>query len=253
MNEYNESKDLIKSVSDFLSVKDRWLYTSDIMPGKWLYRGLKNYGYQLIPSIGRLFGKKPFLIKDRLSHFERSAFAEFMINSNHELHENNEFIVLAVAQHHGLKTRLLDWSFSPLVGLFFAVEDETSYDLDGALVAQQTNYLFNNVKNAKTPFDEELDEYHFLSVPYLSSRIRAQQGVFQLFKDPTKELIEAPYLGKFRIPAKYKYRIKNELNELGITYKTVFPDMDGLCKSINFDKLRESRESRRINKSSRSG
>jgi|GEM_PF-2292720 len=240
MKEFHESKDLIKSVADFLSIKERWLYTSDLKSGKWLYRGLKIYTYHLLPGIGRLFGKEPFLEKDKLFKFEKSAFSEFIINSNHKLQENNEFILLAVAQNHGMKTRLLDWSFSPLAALFFAVEDDLCYNVDGALVAYQTNFMFNDVKNARSPFAEKLEEYHFLSVPSLSPRILAQNGVFQLFKDPTKELTEAPNLGKFRIPANFKYEIKKELNELGITYKTLFPDLDGLCKSINYDKLKEA-------------
>jgi hypothetical protein len=239
MIEFDEPKDHIKSVSDFLKIKESWLYTSQSLPGKWMYRGLEEYEYQLIPGIGRLINQRPFLNnKKKLFKFEIDAFNEFRISSYNELHEANEFILLAVAQHHSLQTRLLDWSFSPLVALFFAVEDENKYDKDGALVVLQSRFPFNDFCEAQSPFDDKLDDYHFLFAPALSPRIRAQQGVFQLFKDPTTEFKEASFLGKFKIPANSKKGIKSELNDLGITYKTLFPVLDGLCKSINYDKLK---------------
>lgn len=238
MEEFCESIDQIRSVSDFLEIKIRRLYTSDIMSGKWMYRGLEKYDYPLIPGIGRLLNHKSFLNnKAKLLKFEQSAFDEFRISSYSELRETDKFVLLAVAQHHGLKTRLLDWTFSPLVALFFAVENEEKYNKDGALAVLQSHFPFNNFGEAKSPFDDKLEDYHFVFTPALSPRIRAQQGIFQLFKDPTTAFEEAPYLVKYKIPANAKKEIKSELNDLGITYKTLFPDLDGLCKSINFEKL----------------
>lgn len=88
------------------------MYITDDEPGKWMFRGESKFDYLLKPSIGRLFGKEPFMTKEKLFSFERSAFNEFRVSSYYELRDTNEFTLLAVAQHHGLKTRLFDWTFS---------------------------------------------------------------------------------------------------------------------------------------------
>ncbi len=226
--------DHIVSVAKFLEIMDKHFYDTS---SKWMYRGLKKYDYKLKPSIGRLLGNENFQSLEKLLDFEKSAFNEFRIETFKDLRVNNQFILLAVAQHHGLNTRLLDWTLSPLIALFFAVEDSETFDIDGALCSFQTQFVFNDFGEIQSPFDKKLDEYHFLSSPDLSPRIRAQQGVFQLFKNPTIEFENAYNLAKLRIPAKNKRNIKRELNNLGISYKTLFPDFDGICKSINYDKL----------------
>lgn len=232
----------IESISKFLEYKFQILYTSNIHPGKWMYRGLSKFNYPLIPSVGRLFGKEPFITQDKLFHYEKSAFYEFRIGVYHELREDDQFFLLAVARHHGLKTRLLDWTFSPLIALFFAVENNKKNDFDGVLWAFQAQFDFNDYQGKSGPFDETLNDYHFIFAPSLSPRIKAQQGVFQLFKDPTVEFKEAFNLIKFKIPKTKKKSILGELVDLGINHYTLFPDFDGLCKSINYVKLKSHDE-----------
>jgi len=237
MTVFDNKNDHIISLTKFLKIKEGHFYTSKSEPGKWMYRGIKDYEYKLLPSIGRLFGQTPFTTKENLLLFEKYAFNDFKTNAYNELRESNPFIMLAVAQHHGLKTRLLDWTLSPLVALFFAVEDKRKFHIDGAIFSFQAQFLFNDFKGINSPFDENLNVYHFLKTPDLSPRIKAQQGIFQLFKDPTDEFQSAFNLCKFRIPAQNKKRIKRELYELGVSYETVFPDFDGICQTINYDKL----------------
>lgn len=229
-----EQARLINSVKDLLEINDSFHYRNAMFPQKCIYRGLKQYDYPLTPGIGRLLNEN--LTKEKLLEIEKSILNEFKIASYNELKATDDFILMTTAQHHGLKTRLLDWSLSPLVALFFAVEVDDKKS--GAIVSYRVNEKINDFGNAKSIFDfKELNDYHFVYAPSISPRLKAQNSIFQYFKDPTLPFDSESHLLKFKIPANRKTFIKRELHDLGITYASLFPDLEGLCKSINYDKF----------------
>src|ERR1700754_22859 len=95
----------ITSLKKLFEIIEENHYSTPESPNPWLFRGQSNIEHDLIPSVGRLLGKPRFPTIDDVLNYEKIAFRQFEIATYHELKENNPFILLAIAQHHGLKTR----------------------------------------------------------------------------------------------------------------------------------------------------
>ncbi len=208
-----------------------------------LFRG-QRIDRPLLPKLARLslrghdMANMEKLILDK---FKRSAlpFTEFKPENNWDW--------LALAQHHGLPTRLLDWSYSALVALWFAVEQPAFKDDKGNPENGVVWIFAGELDDFRTdtemidPLSNKITKVFRSSV--VSKRISAQAGVFTVHKINKKSgkiirfetnKIYKDKLTKVIIPHENFSAIRQQLHVLGINSSTVFPDIDGLCKHIEW-------------------
>jgi hypothetical protein len=131
---------------------------------------------------------------------------------------------LALGQHHGLPTRLLDWTVSPLVALYFAVSADSNSD--GAVYGRHMNRAG---KSLTDPFTVRKTYKYY--PPHVTARIRAQHALFSISRDPTIPENTAGLL-KVIIPEGAKSALRSHLYELGVHHESLFPDLDGTCTHL---------------------
>lgn len=203
-----------------------------------IYRGLSDIEYQLIPKVGRYFDIIKFKTKENYLKHEKAAFDLFCLKTRHltDLNFNNKYMFLALAQHHGLATRLMDWTFNPLVALFFAVEKRLDNDNERDSVLYRLKHSKFNIdfNDNSNPFSIKKIKYF---APYsITPRIKTQQGIFTVHNDPTKPFDHGE-LEKIPISRKSRKELKEALYEYGISRETLFPDLDGISETINYLKF----------------
>jgi hypothetical protein len=211
----------------------------------FMYRGVSNEKYDLVPSIGR-YGVKSL---SDLKMSEKSMLEQFKKYSFPYLdyRPSNDWEWLILGQHHGLKTRLLDWTTNPLVALYYACIDDP--DMDGAIYIST---ILKNLSSDTEPDPFEITNTYYINPPHISERIAAQNACFTVSSDPTKPLRTGlsdmtvpgiiPSIKKIVIAHKnkkdnpyVKQYILSSLRNLGIDNARLFPGLDGLCKGITLE------------------
>ena len=217
-----------------------------------VFRGLARSDYKNVSSLARLTGEY-----DRL---ERHLIRNFRKYAHREAPGPTQWDWLSLAQHHGLPTRLLDWTFSPLVALHFAtaswpendavllaVDCEAAHtllpdSLRGAL-AREGALVFTTEMLAVQAADlDELDELGrdedpfvlFFEPPSLDERIVNQAALLSAMSNATyqmEDFLEAhPDLWRaWRIPPAVKQEVRERLDQSNVNERVLLPDLDGLA------------------------
>ena len=212
-------------------------------------RGQADLTWALMPSIGRrnhyqyagaTIEKFTLAQETNMYHKFRRQALEFTG------HRQSEWESLFMARHHGLPTRLLDWTSNPLIALYHCCAHNKPSPPDGKIwaVREKSNDKYWDVFSQKVSGPFKIKGLRVIHHPYTSPRMRAQASVFTIHDQPWTPLDEffrakrrlaccdIEGLVAWSVLGKNKPRLLAELHRLGINARTVFPDMDGLADGI---------------------
>lgn len=245
----NSASSPIASVSEYLELIVGMVASMNVRQrttGLW-YRGVsRRYDKTLVPSIYR-----SGLRETR----EREISREFRLRyRTFHAQEENYFGLLSLMQHFGLPTRLLDWTESALVALYFAVSGDFSED-GRVFVLDPWSLNMRTLKQRSVPtsdsdalkryvLDPDLRRNPDLSVPAKlpaafrpaknSFRIHLQQGVFTIHgsKNAPLESLDGLVLRSIDIKSARKKEIRLQLRDCGVSPVFLFHDLAGLAMDI---------------------
>jgi len=195
-----------------------------------IYRGHREASWELEPAIDRV-KHGPIT---RIDH-ERLMFEEFKRRAMAFLQSRpaDDWEFLAIARHHWLPTRLLDWTENPLAALFFAVEEPSSGD--SAVWCYVHIGLDKPRLDVTSTAPLSIDRLTLYQPPHLHARIAVQSSLFTAHPAGWKEASD-PWCGplaRVTIPADDRPLIRHELFRLGVHRAALFPDLDNVANHIS--------------------
>jgi len=233
---------------------DSWNEKLGRFRSRYAFRGLSDSNYKLESRLARHGGDFRKLEKHLLRNFKKYAHRSVV-------EKDSIWNWLSVAQHYGLPTRLLDWTYSPFVAMHFATADIDTFNVDGVIWA--VNYvkthnilpeklsrkleeeganvftvemLFESIKSLTELEDLSSDPFIlFFEPPSIDDRIVNQFAFFSMSSDSRVILNswledKMDFWRKIVIPAKLKWEIRDKLDQANITERVLFPGLDGLTK-----------------------
>lgn len=248
----NWHRDQLSSWGDFVELVER-LNLNEQGDAGWYIRGQSNESWSLQPSLLRHLGE---VTVERALGIEFGATRRFM--SQYHLHAPTDGIDKSqwgaigwwmVMQHHSCPTRLLDWTLSPYVALYFAVDQ--CPESDGAVWFFPPSALETITANRYgklQPSSEKQLESHDVEAVYPiettqhSRRSASQQAVFtvcthvladhgEVISEAFVEQEDRYPLHKVIVPAVLKDQFLSRLRTMNITPSSLFPGLDGLGRA----------------------
>lgn len=227
---------------------------------RFAFRGIEDAAGALVPGLLRLGTESPAVEEALLRTFRRYARTLAHL-------DDSVWSWLAVGQHHGLPTRLVDWTFSPYVALHFMTQDPRRFDRDGAVWAidfvaarkylpaplaaileeEDANVFTAEMLSRGAPTLRDLDAIGarhpggfivFLEPPSVSERIVSQYALFSLEpRDVSRGQELSSWISahseltrKVIVPASLKWEIRDRLDQSNVTERVLYPGLDGLTR-----------------------
>jgi hypothetical protein len=192
-----------------------------------IYRGVCDIeSHKLIAPIGRS-SRWSKLTLNKIAVRERAMLKRFKLEGAMFAPSSTSiWDWMVLARHHGLPSRLLDWSRNPLVALYFATQGTN--DKDGAVYAEQFSITIR-VDKVFDPF--KITKVSKLIPSHIHERIKPQASVLTIHPDP-RLAYESKTMICLVVPAKLKHEIKKTLGRLGVHPASIFPGLDGVAQNI---------------------
>ena len=236
-----------------LLYEDSWQEELGRFRSDRVFRGQQDAAADLTTSLARLGGPYAQLERHLLRNFRKYAHRDSRYGSFWDW--------LAVAKHHGLPTRVLDWTHSPYVALHFATATPAAYRCDAVVWSVDyvqaarhlpaplrrilddegsNSFTTEMVEQAATSLEEldrladDEDFVLFLEPPSLDERIVNQYALFSLMSSAEARLDEwleaRPGLARrIVIPAELKWEVRDKLDQANVTERVLFPGLDGIA------------------------
>jgi hypothetical protein len=233
--------DLVKHLKSDVDIKNKPVW----------FRGHSDESWTLEPSYDRL--KTPPIETDLVNKFRQNA--NYLISAQVP---SSDFQWLFLMQHYGVPTRLLDWTESPLVALYFSLETENKKTLkkDGALWLLYPGKLNENTNKDQEgyipAFEDKEHMETYSTEKYVKGldqgvlpkaaiatrnnpRIQAQLGVFTIShhkKTPIEDIGDKKHVIKYIIPKECKKDLAEEISLIGIDKFQIFPELSVIGEII---------------------
>jgi hypothetical protein len=256
-NSWGELTELVSQVKvplDFQKGEEPW------------YRGVSDASHKLLPSLFRTFDR-PHPSRYEVNKRESDLFFEFLSKARTSFDQaRDDWDVLFLMQHYGVPTRLLDWTEVLLVALYFATKSVSTRPQATPRIYVLNPYVWNdkhplpNCSDAKRDlvwprfvgrdipggrhyqYGEILTErggvgWEFpvaLYPPQRDPRLSAQRGYFTLhgFNHGPLDEIDANLIAKIDLSPQCVNEVLAQIHHAGINEYTIFPDLDGLARSL---------------------
>lgn len=236
------------------------------LTGHWAFRGQADAGWALDSTLRRRLALAK-INQDLWPEQEARVLRIFKRKANlfldHIPDDDDSFRWLALMQHHGAPTRLLDFTWSPYVAAFFALENATRdaaiWAIRPRALAAEISLVINGRRQKKDPEDigpwnRGNYEKYFLQNEHsfviygepqqMNQRLTAQSGTFVVpgtLADPVDKILMKLYepnqAWKKLVLRTEKLRsaVMYELYSMNITNYTLFPGLDGLARSLSYE------------------
>ena len=225
----------------------------------YIYRGMSNADFQIIPSLRRICKGKAATLEPVIL----STFTKYAARETPSI-EASIWRQMILGQHHGLPTRLVDWSFSPLTSLHFAMSESNLDEMDRhdsvvwrvdvnelhAMLPQKYQQVMEKERitvfslkmlqeacGSLEAYDRDMGDEAMLIVepPSIEQRIINQYSFFSVIPMQMEDVVgfldrHTEKTVRYIIRKEIRWQVRDLLDQLNISERIVYPGLDGLSR-----------------------